>query len=105
MFARNFYLFSMVLVLRVASAEPQLKTETFDRDPDWEGFNNRITPKELKGVVQDFGYSETTRASKARGEIGGQITRAAEPAYYADKIGSKTLDDKLSASGTFAITK
>ncbi|MGZ4975167.1 MAG: hypothetical protein ACXWDN_20585, partial [Limisphaerales bacterium] len=31
--------------------------------------------------------------------------RASEPAYYADKIGSKTLDDALSASGTFAITK
>ena len=106
MFARNFCLLSMVLVFRIASgAEPQLKTETFDREPHWKALNNRITPKELKTVVQDFGYSETTHAGKAHGEIGGQITRAAEPAYYADKLGSKTLDDKLSASGTFAITK
>ena len=37
--------------------------------------------------------------------MGGQVWRASEPAYYADKIGPRTLDDKLSASGTFALTK
>src|SRR5262249_28654591 len=35
----------------------------------------------------------------------GLVTRASEPAFYADKIGPRTLDDRLSASGTFAITK
>src|SRR5204863_445309 len=34
------------------------------------------------------------------GEVGGLVTPAAEPAYYARKIGRKTLDDPLSASGT-----
>src|SRR5262245_48775429 len=35
--ARNFCLLSMVLVFCDASgAEPQLKTETFDRDPHWD---------------------------------------------------------------------
>src|SRR5207237_6771973 len=47
----------------------------------------------------------TNFGGKAAGELGGQVTRAAEPAYYADKIGPVTLDDKLSASGTFAVTK
>ena len=56
-------------------------------------------------MTQDFGYSKTNFAGKAAGEMGGQITRASEPAFYADKIGPVTLDDKLSASGTFALTK
>src|SRR5205085_12377539 len=56
-------------------------------------------------VTQDFGYSKTNFAGKAAGELGGQITRASEPASYGDKIGPVTLDEKLSASGTFALTK
>ncbi|MGZ4974550.1 MAG: hypothetical protein ACXWDN_17460, partial [Limisphaerales bacterium] len=91
MFKRNCYVLSMLLAACVASgAQTQIKTETFDRDPNWEGFNNRIVPKALKSVVQDFGYSKTTHASKTPGEIGGQVTRASDPAYYADNIGSKT---------------
>ena len=86
-------------------AKPGTKSESFDRDPDWEAYNNRIVPKKAATIVQDFGYSKTDHAAKAPGEIGGQVWRASEPAYYADKIGPKTLDDKLSASGTFALTK
>jgi hypothetical protein len=81
------------------------KTETFDTDPGWEGHNNHIVPERVPTVKQDFGYSKTKYVGKAAGELGGQVTRAAEPAYYADKIGPVTLDDKLSASGTFALTK
>lgn len=87
------------------SAHSATKTEHFDNDPQWEGFNNHIAPKEPKPITQDFGYSATHHAGNSAGELGGQITRAAEPAFYADKIGTKTLDDKLSASGTFAFTK
>lgn len=79
-----------------------LKTEAFDKDPGWEGVNNRV-PAKPRTVVQDFGYSPTTHAGRAKGEIGGKITRAATPAYYGAKV-SKTLDDKFSASGTFAFT-
>jgi hypothetical protein len=82
-----------------------LKTEHFDSDPSWEAHNNRIVPKEYPTIIQDFGYSKTNFAGKAPGEMGGQVWRASEPAYYAAKIGPKTLDDKLSASGTFALTK
>src|SRR4051794_10217945 len=96
------------LTINVRAAEPTklgLKTESFDRDPGWESFNNRITPKNPKTVVQDFGYGQTTHAAKTPGEIGGQISRASEPAFYALRIGSRTLDEKLRASGTFAVTK
>ena len=89
---------------RGVALEP-LKNERFDKDPGWEGFNNRIVPKQYPTVVQDFGYSTTNIAGKTAGEIGGRITRASEPAFYAEKIGPKTLNDKLTASGSFALTK
>jgi hypothetical protein len=81
-----------------------VKTERFDRDPGWEGFNNRVVPKKIPTVTQDFGYSPTNVAGKDKGEMGGRVTRSNRPAYYADKIAVKTLNDKLSASGTFALT-
>jgi hypothetical protein len=93
-------------LMAMASAVAQsTKIESFDRDPGWESHNNRIMPKEYPTVVQDFGYSGTNIAGKAIGEMGGQVWRASEPAYYAEKIGSRTLDERLSASGTFALTK
>lgn len=79
--------------------------QSFDRDPGWDSFNNRVKPENIPTVVQDFGYSRTTFASLAPGEIGGRIARASEPAWYGTKINPKTLDDKFSASGTFAITR
>lgn len=83
---------------------PVTKTESFDKDPGWEGHNNRVVPKAVKTVQQGFGYSATNYAGKEKGEIGGTIWRSATPAYYGAKIPDKTLSDKLSASGTFALT-
>jgi hypothetical protein len=82
-----------------------LKTESFDRDPGWEARGNRVVPKEYPTVVQDFGYSRSNFAGRAAGEIGGQVSRASEPAFYADRIAPRTLEDRLSASGSFALTK
>ncbi len=82
-----------------------LKTERFDRDPGWEGHNNRIATKKPVPVKQDFGYSATNHAGKSPGELGGAIQRSTKPASYAAALTpAKTLDDKLTASGTFAIT-
>ncbi len=72
-----------------AAAKGDTKTETFDHDPGWDGHNNRAAKP--KRVRQDFGYSGH--------KIGGAITIAAEPAYYAKKIPTKTLDHALTASG------
>lgn len=92
-------------LLAAVSHGAALKTETFDRDPDWEGHNNRIVPKNVLTVKQDFGFSETHIAGKAKGEVGGRIQRSTTPASYAVPLApAKTLHDKLSASGTFAIT-
>jgi hypothetical protein len=87
-----------------AQSAQSLKTETFDRDPGWEAVNNLMVPANADSVTQNFGYSATSFASKGKGEIGGTLWRAPRPAWYAQKISPKTLDDKLSASGTFAIT-
>jgi hypothetical protein len=84
----------------ICSAQAQapgiIKTERFDHDPGWEGFNNRVEPTRIPTVTQDFGWTE--------GRIGGRVTRAAKPAFYAEKIVPKTLNDKLTASGTFALS-
>jgi hypothetical protein len=84
---------------------PVLRTESFDRDPGWDAHNNRIVPAKYPTIVQDFKFSRTNFAGEAPGEMGGQVWRAAEPAFYAARIGPRTLDDRLTASGTFAITR
>ena len=81
------------------------KSEGFDRDPGWEAFNNRIVPDRVPTVAQDFGYSPTNFAGKAKGEMGGHMTRATRAAHYGAAIRPKTLNDKLSASGSVALTK
>ncbi|HEX4131764.1 MAG TPA: hypothetical protein VHZ24_17145 [Pirellulales bacterium] len=82
-----------------------MKTESFDRDPGWEGRHNRVVLEHVPTVTQDFGYSPTQLASSTPGEIGGRVTRSTRPAYYASAIKPTTLNDKFSASGDFAITR
>jgi len=91
-------------VLGGEGAQPIFKTETFDRDPGWEGHNNRIALKNVPTVTQNFGYSSTHFAGKAAGEMGGQVWRSTTPAFYAARIPARTLNDSLAASGTFVIT-
>ena len=88
----------------LGAGEVFLKAESFDHDPGWEGHNNRIVPAKPVTVKQDFGYSPTNFAGKASGELGGRVQRCTTPASYAVEITPKTLNDKLSASGTFALT-
>src|SRR3954469_17921872 len=94
-----------IILFRAPGAFAAERTQSFDAEPAWEGVNNRIVPKEYPTIVQDFGYSKTNFAGKSAGEMGGEVMRASEPAFYADKFEAKTLEDKLTASGTFAITK
>ncbi|HKB02911.1 MAG TPA: hypothetical protein VKD90_11870 [Gemmataceae bacterium] len=86
-------------VVVVAPAVGKEKTEHFDKDPGWEGVNNRATTPEKRAIKQDFGYSRTNHAGGQPGEVGGFITPAAEPACYARKIEPKTFRDPLTASG------
>ena len=86
----------------VAAAEE--RTERFDRDPGWDARNNRATTPERRPVRQDFGYSRTAHAGGTVGEVGGFVTPAAEPAYYARTIDRRTFDQPLAASGTLLWT-
>ena len=88
----------------VEAIDTALKHESFDSDPNWEGFNNRVVPKHPKIVKQDFGYSPTNHAGRAAGEMGGAVQRSTTPAYYAAKISPKSLNDHITASGSYAIT-
>lgn len=50
-----------------------------------------------------FRWSNTDVAGKAAGEIGGTVSTSATPAYYAQKIPPKSLDDELTASGSISL--
>lgn len=91
---------SILIVLSARNAATAAeRTEHFDKEPGWHGHNNRATSPEPRTVRQDFGYSRTGHAGGAPGEIGGFITPAAEPAYYAKAIPTRTFNDALSATG------
>jgi hypothetical protein len=90
---------ALASILLTAFALAKERTEHFDKDPGWDGHNNRSKTPDKRTVRQDFGYSRTNRAGGQVGEIGGFITAAAEPAYYAKRIEPKTFKDPLSASG------
>jgi hypothetical protein len=85
-------------------ATAEERTQRFDKDPGWEGRNNRSATPAPRELRQDFGYSKTSHASDKAGELGGFITPAGEPAYYAKTLPAKTFDDALTASGTLACT-
>src|SRR4051812_44228900 len=93
---------ALVHSARADDAKTHERTEHFDRDPGWDGHNNRLAISRM--VRQDFGYSNTAHTGGKAGEIGGFIPPAAEPAFYAKELPHKTFNDRLSASGTIACT-
>jgi hypothetical protein len=85
-------------------AQAGQRQESFDKEPGWDGRNNRSVKPET--IRQDFGWSrETTNAGGTAGEMGGLIGPAAEPAYYAKRIPTRTFGDVLTASGTLMVEK
>lgn len=100
-------LLSLAVALAATSAVvlAEERRQSFDQDPQWDGHNNRATVPEPQRVRQDFGYSATRHADgQGAGEIGGWLTPAAEPAYYAKRISPATFNDRLTASGKLACT-
>jgi hypothetical protein len=88
------------------AAEPKMltRTETFDRDPDWDAHQNRVKVPAVR-KQQNFGWSNTNHSGAVAGEIGGVMWRSITPAYYGKKVGPFNLDKPLSASGTIACLK
>jgi hypothetical protein len=79
--------------------------ETFDTDPGWEAVNNRPGPDAGVMREQSFGYSATQFAGGETGEIGGRVDRTFTPARYATPVPTRSLQDRLEASGRFAVTQ
>jgi hypothetical protein len=77
------------------------KTLDFASDPGWIGVaNHENYVRGNEGGKHDFGYSATNFAGGASaGELGGTIWRSGVYAFYADKVGPLSLNDKLEASG------
>src|SRR5262245_57806268 len=104
------YLAAIALLVTPAAcasgAEPSAtrqKTERFDRDPQWDGTNNRRAPDPSPVVEQDFGYSATQHGGKSRGQIGGRVSQSLRSAYYAKVISAATFNEPLSASGRLEV--
>jgi hypothetical protein len=93
------------LALISAGFAPDLVVRDFAEDPRWDGYRNRLVPDPPRLTRQDFGWRDTRHAGgKQAGEIGGWIQRSLTPASFARAIPEKTLNDKLTASGRFAVT-
>ena len=77
----------------------------FSTDPGWEGVGNQkvFNDPHLYGT-NDFGFSQTNFAGGSSGEAGGLLWRVEDneeglQGYYADDVGTLTLEDHLVASG------
>ena len=92
-------------VIKLPAADSSLRFEDFNRDPQWESYRSRLLPNPLPITRQDFGWRNMSHAGGRPGEIAGWIQRSVTPAWFAKVIPARTLNDKLSASGKFAVTR
>lgn len=89
-----------------ASAQAgDLEQQSFDSDPQWEGFRNRLLPDTMPTVRQDFGFQpcRCCPVPNQSARVGGVIQRAHRRAYYASPVAPLTLNDRLTASGRFSV--
>src|SRR5262245_26620371 len=89
--------------LPAMAAEP---VHTFETDPGWEKFGETaLGAPNPRTIKQDFGWRPTNKAGGAApGEIGGIMSRSSfTRSTYWKEIPTKTLEDKLSISGRFAV--
>ncbi len=92
----------------VGRAEDQpvmaLATESFDRDPGWEGMYNRVEASDPPTVKQDFGWTPAGAAGPSGGKIGGTIWKSTTPAWYGMPLDPPlSYRDKFSASGKIKV--
>ena len=91
----------------------ELNGERFDfsTDPKWEGMDNQVDfVDRVQYGTNDFGYSPTSNAGGAAGELGGRFWSCNPDeehlkGYYGDDIGHLTLENKLTAHGKFATSR
>lgn len=83
------------------------QAESFEEDPHWEEVGNRERFSDPAPYGRnDFGYSPSSYAGGKAGEIGGRLY-SCNPgeeefkAHYGDRVGTLTLNHRLSARGRF----
>src|SRR5207244_11961818 len=76
------FLLALIFAASSFGQETVQREQHFDRDPQWEGLNNRITRDRYPTITQDFGFSSTNFAGQEAGEIGGPVLRSLTPAVY-----------------------
>jgi hypothetical protein len=93
------------LVIYFDDLEYNGQSQDFSQDPAWDAKLNR-TKYQAKDVggAHDFGFSLTRFAGGKPGEIGGTFWRSGKYAYYADRVGPLSLDDRLEARGRVILT-
>lgn len=91
----------------IQGGQARMRRNSFGSDPKWESERSRLLDTRPRpSVRQAFGYSRSRRAGgRATGEIGGWIQRSVTPAWYALRVPACGLDQRLEASGRFAVTR
>jgi hypothetical protein len=82
------------------------KTQDLSKDPGWIASGNRTSyDQHEEGGGHDFGFTDQNHfAAASPGEVGGIMWRSGSYAYYADRVGPLSLDDKLEARGKVILT-
>jgi hypothetical protein len=101
-FALSFAGTILVWAAPALAQDSSRRFEDFSADPQWESFRSRLLPNPIPITRQDFGWRKSERNGH---EIGGWVQRSLTPAWFAKVISKRTLNDKLSASGKFIVTK
>jgi hypothetical protein len=104
----DFLIFSFSFLIASSSSMGAMRQENFDREPPgWTGINNRSTAFSIKTVQQNFGYSPATaHAGGSKGEVGGRINPAGEPAFYGYSLPQPaSFDTPLTAEGRMYVAK
>ncbi len=106
---RQSYRYAFLVVVwgspMVNAADTASAREDCGRDPGWEGRNNVVDSSRCVDKIQDFGFSATNLAGGSAGEIGGRVWRSLTPAYYARKVATRSLNDRLQASGRLRVAR
>jgi hypothetical protein len=82
------------------------RREDFSIDPQWVGVGNHTEFEDREqGGLHDFGYCAESHyaGGTSPGEVGGLIWRSGDYAYYADRVGPLSLNNRLEASGKIVL--
>jgi len=105
----NFQLYSVGFSLSMADLNVNGQRIDLSKDPGWQGYFNRVQFVEQDFQRQDFGFSETNWAGEGIGEIGGTFYRVEtdDPGfgYYADNVGTLTLEDPIHCEGNICFPR